>query len=165
MKKDLSDSRTYLQKNLLTNYLVLAKIKQYKKNEEVYQILRFIFSDSLRETNIMTFTNASWQGGTPNSWAKHAYWLPATFCEVNVSHALNKSYKSIRKSIEFNSSNYVNAKFADNFDELSKGGNIYVKTGTVANAGIPSDSIDAVITDPPYGSNVQYLELSHFWYL
>jgi hypothetical protein len=24
--------------------------------------------------------------------------------------------------------------------------------------------VDAVITYPPYGSNVQYLELSHFWY-
>ena len=30
---------------------------------------------------------------------------------------------------------------------------------------IPDESIDVIITDPPYGSNVQYLELSHFWYV
>lgn len=28
---------------------------------------------------------------------------------------------------------------------------------------IPDESISAVITDPPYGSNVQYGELSHYW--
>jgi DNA modification methylase len=28
---------------------------------------------------------------------------------------------------------------------------------------IPDNSIDAIITDPPYGSNVQYGELSQFW--
>lgn len=155
----------FTEKNLYTNYLVLAKIKEFKKQKEVYEVLRFIFSDSLRETNIMTFTNATWQGGTPNSWAKHAYWLPAEFCEVNVSRALKKSFRSIKKSIEFNAAANLGAKFASNFDQLMADKNIYVKTGTVSNAGIPSDSIDAVITDPPYGSNVQYLELSHFWYL
>ena len=33
------------------------------------------------------------------------------------------------------------------------------------NSDIPENKIDAIITDPPYGSNVQYLELSHFWYV
>jgi hypothetical protein len=28
---------------------------------------------------------------------------------------------------------------------------------------LPNESVDAVITDPPYGSNVQYGELSHYW--
>ena len=155
----------FTEKNLLTNYLVLAKIKEYEADKEVYELLRFIFSDSTRDTNIMTFTNATWQGGTPSSWAKHAYWLPAVFCEVNVSHSLKKSYLSIKKSVEYNAKLGVNAKFAKNFDELLDDKNIYVKTGTVSNAGIPSDSVDVVITDPPYGSNVQYLELSHFWYM
>ena len=171
-KEDLLAAKGFLtfqdlftRKNLLTNYLVLHMIKQLEIDQEVYQILRFIFSDSLRDTNIMTFTNASWQGGTPSSWAKHAYWLPATFCEVNISHSLQKSYKSIRKSIEFNKKSSIDARFAKKFADLSDGSNIFVKTGTVANAGIPDNSIDAVITDPPYGSNVQYLELSHFWYM
>lgn len=155
----------FTQKNLLTNYLVLDKIKSYKSNKEVYEVLRFVFSDSLRDTNIMTFTNAGWQGGTPSSWAKHAYWLPATFCEVNISHSLMKSFGSIKKSVQYNADLGIEANFAKNFKELQGNKNIYIKTGTVANAGIPDDSVDAVITDPPYGSNVQYLELSHFWYM
>lgn len=155
----------FTQKNLLTNYLVLDKIKSYKSSKEVYEVLRFVFSDSLRDTNIMTFTNAGWQGGTPSSWAKHAYWLPATFCEVNISHSLMKSFGSIKKSVQYNADLGIEANFAKNFKELQRDKNIYVKTGTVANAGIPDDSVDAVITDPPYGSNVQYLELSHFWYM
>ena len=35
---------------------------------------------------------------------------------------------------------------------------------SIENSKIPENSIDTIITDPPYGSNVQYLELSHFWY-
>ena len=39
-----------------------------------------------------------------------------------------------------------------------------VINGNLANSDIPENSVDAIITDPPYGSNVQYLELSHFWF-
>lgn len=155
----------FTEKNLLTNYLVLDKIKEYKSNKYIYEILRFVFSDSLRSTNIMTFTNASWQGGTPNSWVKHAYWLPAQFCEVNVANSLKKSFQSIRKSIEYNLQLGIDASFVNKFEDLGQKGNILVKTGTVASGKLPDDSVDVVITDPPYGSNVQYLELSHFWYM
>lgn len=155
----------FTEKNLLINYLVLNKIKDYKSNKDIYEILRFVFSDSLRETNIMTFTNASWQGGTPSSWAKHAYWLPAQFCEVNVATSLEKSFKNIKKCIEYNIQLGIDARFVNKFEELGQNGNIMVKTGTVASGKLPKESIDAIITDPPYGSNVQYLELSHFWYM
>jgi len=155
----------FTKKNLYINYLLLNKIKEYRENEDVYQILRFIFSDSLRDTNIMAFTNKSWQNGSPTTWAKHAYWIPSTFCEVNVVKAYMKSYQSIKKNILFNEANGIKAEFANSFKQLTKSKNLLLKTGTLADMKLPNESIDAIITDPPYGSNVQYLELSHFWYI
>lgn len=156
----------FTRKSLYINYLLLHKIKSYQDAKETYEILRFLFSDSLRETNIMTFTNEKWQNGTPNSWAKHAYWTPAEFCEVNAHKAYEKSLKSLKDSINFNNKQEFHFDPAGSFIELSKGSKtIYFRTGTVEDLNLPSGTIDVIITDPPYGSNVQYLELSHFWYM
>lgn len=155
----------FTKKNLYINYLLLAKIKQYRQDKESYSILRFAFSDSLRDSNIMTFTNGTWQNGTPNSWAKHAYWLPSQFCEVNILHSFARSFSSIRKSIEFNKLQRIEVRGAKRIQDLARSSNLYIKTGTLADLAIPPESVDVVITDPPYGSNVQYLELSHFWHM
>jgi len=155
----------FTKKNLNLNYLLLNKIKEYQGNKDVYSILRFVFSDSLRDTNIMTFTNGTWAGGSPNSWAKHAYWLPSQFCEVSVAKSFEKSFGSIKKCIEFNATQPIDFKRAERVEDLAKGANLYLHNGVLADLNLKAGSVDAVITDPPYGSNVQYLELSHFWYL
>jgi len=154
----------FTKKNLYINYLLLHKIKEYISDADTYAILRFVFSDSLRDTNIMTFTNGSWQNGTPSAWARHAYWLPALFCEINAYDAFEKSFKSIKKCIEFNEQQRLSARAATSFDQLASDKNVFVQTGVLTDLDLPDQSIDAVITDPPYGSNVQYLELSHFWF-
>lgn len=155
----------FTAKNLHINYLVLQKINEYRRKKDVYAILRFVFSDSLRDTNIMTFTNGTWQNGTPTCWAKHAYWLPAQFCEVNILTSFRKSFESIKKCIEFNASVGIKAKRAKQVRDLKGTANLYLHTGVLDEMKLPAKSVDAVITDPPYGSNVQYLELSHFWHL
>ena len=38
-----------------------------------------------------------------------------------------------------------------------------VVCGSSKHINLPDNSVNAVITDPPYGSNVQYGELSSFW--
>jgi hypothetical protein len=43
-------------------------------------------------------------------------------------------------------------------------GNVLLHPGSIHDYNIPPNSVDIIITDPPYGSNVQYLELSHFWH-
>jgi len=38
-----------------------------------------------------------------------------------------------------------------------------IATGSATSLPLPDESIDAVITDPPYGDNVNYAELSDYW--
>jgi hypothetical protein len=111
----------------------------------------------------MAFTNETWQSGKPTTWSKHAYWIPSQFCEVAILPAFNKSVQRVLSSVEFNALQSYNLKKAKNFKEINYN-NLLLYNKSVANTDIPENSIDSIITDPPYGSNVQYLELSHFWY-
>jgi len=154
----------FTKKNLLINLLLLNKIKSLNTSKETYEVLRFIFSNSIRFTNIMTFTNKGWASGKPNAWARHAYWIPSQFCEVNVIDAFKKSYEAYIKCLNYNfEQNYI-LKKAKSFNEILFKKNFYLFGNSLKDFKIPENSIDVIITDPPYGSNIQYLELSHFWY-
>jgi len=150
-------------RNLLINILLLEKIKSLEISNETKELLRLAFSSSLRDTNVMSFTHSGWQSGKPTTWSKHAYWIPNQFCEVNVSDAFRKAYSRIKASLEFNSQFDYTINPISDAKEFDKG-NILLYSDSIENKDIPENSVDVVITDPPYGSNVQYLELSHFWY-
>ena len=156
----------FTERNLLIVSLLLHKIKSYSKNlsNDKYELLRLIFSNTVKDTNIMAFTNATWQGGKPTTWSKHAYWIPSQFCEVSILPSFEKSIQRIISALNYNSTQKYEVATATSFSDL-KEKNILLYNKPVAFTDIPENSVDAIITDPPYGSNVQYLELSHFWFV
>jgi len=155
----------FTKRNLYINLLLLNKIKSIDTCKENCEILRFVFSKSIRDTNIMAFTNEGWQSGRPTTWAKHAYWIPSQFCELNVLYAFRKAFDAIERALKFNDKQHYIVKRADKFSRILKGNNFYLLNDSLDNSDIPDNGVDAIITDPPYGSNVQYLELSHFWHV
>lgn len=155
----------FTKRNLYINLLLLNKIRLLNTSKENYEILRFVFSDSLRDTNIMAFTNENWQSGKPTTWAKHAYWIPSQFCELNVLYPFQKSFKAIESALRFNNKQTYVLKRAYSFKEIFGDKNYYLVNESLDNSDLSRNQVDAIITDPPYGSNVQYLELSHFWYV
>lgn len=158
--EDLFTKRNYLELLLLKD-----EIGKKAADPKTYRALRFALSDSVRDVNVMSFTNSGWQAGKPTTWSKHAYWTPSEFCEVSVSQAFSKSVQALLKSIEFNDAESFPGKV---IDELPSNGlaasEVMLHAGSIATLKVPDNSVDAVITDPPYGSNVQYAELSHFWF-
>jgi putative DNA methylase len=54
---------------------------------------------------------------------------------------------------------------ASEYGELSDGKTVYLSCGSSAATDIPSRSIDAVITDPPFFDNVHYSQLADFFYV
>lgn len=158
---DLFTERNFLINSLLKNYID----KKYGSSK-IHESLRFIFSDSLRDTNSMSFTTKSWQAGKPTTWSKHAYWLPNEFCEVSVSKAFWTSFKALAASHLFNYKHGFQGKLTDQVPIAGamQAGQVFLHPGSVETLDLEPESVDAVITDPPYGSNVQYLELSYFWH-
>jgi adenine-specific DNA methylase len=60
----------------------------------------------------------------------------------------------------------IEGKLAASFAELTKGSkNAWLLCGSSEQLPIPDKSVDAVVTDPPYSDNVQYAELSDFFYV
>lgn len=156
----------FTKRNLYILLLLKHKIDSLRDSltGSQYRLLRIAFSNTLKETNVMSFTNDGWQGGKPTSWSKHAYWIPNQFCETNILEAFNKSIERVRKSVAYNDLHCYTVKRGCTFQDLQLDSNIFLFNGSVVNSGLTPNSVDAIITDPPYGSNVQYLELSHFWY-
>jgi len=157
----------FTERNLLISLLLLKRIQRFenKISRHNYELLRLAFSNTVKDTNIMSFTNEAWQSGNPTTWSKHAYWIPNQFCEVNVLQAFSKAFAKVKASLEFNFRQPLAGEKKGDLAKLrSSEGGVLILNDSVANCEIPSNSIDAIITDPPYGSNVQYLELSHFWY-
>jgi hypothetical protein len=158
---DLFTARNFLINSLLKNHI----IEKYGSSD-IYESLRFVFSDSLRDTNSMSFTNKAWQAGKPTTWSKHAYWLPNEFCEVSVSKAFWTSFKALAGSHLFNQRHNFQGKLVGQLPAVGsiQASEVFLHPGPLETLEIEPESVDAVITDPPYGSNVQYLELSHFWH-
>jgi DNA modification methylase len=156
----------FTERNLLINLLLLNFIQSLKSKltESEYSLLRITFSNTVKDDNIMSFTNDTWQSGKPTTWSKHAYWIPSQFCEVNIEDVFRKSKQKVISAINFNKEFDFIPKEVKVFNDLGKEGNLLLCSRSVTDLDLPSNSVDAVITDPPYGSNVQYLELSHFWY-
>jgi transcriptional regulator with XRE-family HTH domain len=54
---------------------------------------------------------------------------------------------------------------ADSWEAFGKGGDLYLSCGTSSQTDLPSGSVDAVVTDPPFFDNVHYSELADFFYV
>jgi DNA modification methylase len=156
-------SDLFTQRNLFVNVMIFNKILQMPQTEN-RDLLYFAFSSSLRYTNKMSRVTENWENGNPTCMDKHAYWLPNEYVECNVLMKLKDRMDAVLKGLEFTNKNILNKKYkAETFNELIQDKDYLILTRSSADLPIPDESVDVVITDPPYGSNVQYGELSAFW--
>jgi putative DNA methylase len=159
-------SDLFTKRLLLSNAYYLKVVRSYKDHvpTDMYKMLIFTFSATIRHTNNMTISTEGWMGGRPVSWAKHAYWIPNQFVEVNPIEYIEKRTKAVTWGLRYQKQRLGGVKRVNTYDELHhKDGTHIVWSRSSAHLPLPDASIDLVITDPPYGSNVQYGELSSFW--
>lgn len=159
----LKFSDLFTKRNLYINVLIFNKILSLPKTE-YRDLLYFAFSASLRYTNIMSRVTENWENGNPTCMDKHAYWLPNEYVECNILNKLKDRMNAVLKGLSFTMETMPDIKRkATNFEDLLADKDYLLMTRSSADLPIPDEAIDAVITDPPYGSNVQYGELSSFW--
>lgn len=158
----------FTERNYTLNLLFFNKILKYKNKidieKEFVDILFFVFSASLRYTNNMTRIIRNWANGNPTSMDKHAYYLPNQFVENNVFMKFENRINAIIKGLKHTNETLTsNVKKAKEFENLKNDKDYMVLNRDSSDLPLPDKSVDAIITDPPYGSNVQYAELSSFW--
>lgn len=156
-------SDLFTKRNYYINLSLFHKILSLPASEE-RDLLYFAFSASLRYTNKMSHVTENWENGNPTCMDKHAYWLPNIYVECNVLQRLKERMAAVIKGLEYTKKTIIAPKnAARSFAELSDGKDYLILTQSASTLPLPDESISAVITDPPYGSNVQYGELSSFW--
>lgn len=156
----------YTKRNYVLNCIIFNKILEMRGNKrsKVNEYLYFLFSSSLRYTNKMTRVTENWENGKPTSMDKHAFWLPNVFVENNIFVSLKNRKNAIVKGCTYSRS-VLDPALTEvySFDDLHIKPSYMVLNQSSSSLDLPSQSVDAVITDPPYGSNVQYAELSTIW--
>lgn len=128
---------------------ILSIINAYP---EAYQnILKYILMSILHLCKITDkHSNSQWP-----------LWIPKTDCvEKNIVDIYTKKIKKFFTVIPFMAKNYGNSKLVSSFSDLSDNTCFLMKKGSqlITDEDIPSNSIDLIITDPPYLEQVLYSE-------
>jgi 16S rRNA G966 N2-methylase RsmD len=148
------------------NLLALATLRREilkTRSKAARELLMFVFSSSLKWASRQSHL----RGRIVEGWAMHAYWIYPKSLEMNVWKVFRRRYQAISLGKKY-SNEHIGpyCKFADNFTKLAGGdATCFLLNRDAAELPIPDESVDVVITDPPYGGNVNYAELGDFWYV
>jgi len=153
--------RLFTKRNLFANSILKKAIMSLDSDSEATKALLFVFSSSLSWTNKMR----QLKGG----WGHHGYWLPDVSYESNVWDMFKKQFDG-GPHCYWKGKTYSNQEFGDfaipaqDFPAVAKGEASYLLLCHSSHE-LPllDNSVDVVITDPPFGGNVQYAELANFW--
>ncbi|MGD0111333.1 MAG: DNA methyltransferase [Armatimonadota bacterium] len=142
----------------------------------LFHAIKEVAPAHMAETWFLAFTSALWRSSR-NAYVKtdqrlvnhgHTYWVPDVNGEINVwDYFAKRRAPQVRRGLEYIESEIDGfAEPANEFEELANGkGSHLLLCRSSDDLPIPAGSIDVVITDPPFGSNVQYTELSNIWWI
>jgi putative DNA methylase len=151
----------FSRRNLIANALLKKAIVNASFNPEIEKAMLFVFSSSLSWTNRM-------RKDTGHGWEHHGFWLPEIYYESNVWDMFKKQYNGgphsyiVGKTYGIKEINGF-AEQAEDFESLARGATYLLLCQSAHQLPLPDNSVDVVITDPPFGGNVQYAELTNFW--
>ncbi|MFZ8791003.1 MAG: DNA methyltransferase [Thermosphaera aggregans] len=146
-------------------YMILRVKEEIEKlegfDETIKSYLLFTLSSTLKWASKMSHL----RGDIVEGWALHAYWIYPKYLEINVwEQFLNRAEAVIRGKQHTNMHIGLYAKEAGDFKDLIEGKATYmILQRDARRLLLPNESVDVVITDPPYGGNVNYAELSDYF--
>lgn len=168
----------FTPRNLTSLAVLLDRINNIS-NHKIRDILRFTFTSSLGQASRMVFA-VKRRGKNKNnektrlnkrkevgSWVI-GYWIPKENFEINVWNCFENRFKKVLKAKREQEGNGYILDEAKDFTELSCGKYnknllLYNESAISALKKIPGNSVDYIITDPPHGNRIPYLELSMMW--
>jgi DNA modification methylase len=148
----------FTKRNLIALSVLRKEILRVK-DHQIKRFLLFALSGTLKWASKQSHL----RGDVVEGWAMHAYWIYPRSLEINVWETFIKRCKAIVRGKEYlySLNNYY--KKASTFDDMNKNANVMILNQSSDTLPLPGNSIDAIITDPPYGGNVNYGELADYW--
>ncbi len=162
----------FTTRNLYALSMLYNEIENVEK-DEVRDLLKFVFTSSVGQSSKMVFVvnNRGKKGGNTmgkkevGSWVI-GYWTPQNFFEINVWRNFENRFKKILKAKK--EQLYINYEIRETQniqDVIYENANLCLlnKPAQKELKQFPDNSIDYIITDPPHGDRIPYLELSMLW--
>ncbi|HXX72948.1 MAG TPA: DNA methyltransferase [Candidatus Acidoferrales bacterium] len=158
----VSFDELFTRRNLLALAILRREILK-AKSKAAREFLLFVFSSCLKWASRQSHL----RGRIVEGWAMHAYWIYPKSLEMNVWKVFMRRYQAVFRGKKYSNEQIgPYCRFTDDFTELVRGdATCFLLNRDAADLPIPDATVDAVITDPPYGGNVNYAELSDFWYV
>ena len=161
----------FTPRNTTALAILLDKINKIQ-DKNIREIFRLCFSSMLGQTSKMVFVinNTITENGKKKlatrkigSWII-GYWVPNEHFELNVWNSFVTRYEKILLAKKIQQEKFGKPEFATNFRSLKKADILLINKSAIQGLKkIPSNSIDYIITDPPHGDRIPYLELSQMW--
>ena len=150
----------FTKRNALALSILRAEISRVE-DMECRDFLKFAFSSSLKWASRQSHL----RGEIVEGWAMHAYWVYPKSLEINVWNTFRRRAQAILRGKKYSNQNLGKfCIFARDFNELAKrDATCLLLNQSSTELPFPENSVDSIITDPPYGGNVNYAELSDYW--
>ena len=148
----------FTRRNLFALATILEEIKHLPPERQ--EFMSFAFSSSLKWASRMCHLRHTVVEG----WALHAYWIYPKSLELNIWRVFERRARALTRGKDFSNKTIGSYyRLGKEFGDFASGATCLVINRSSQKLPIPSNSIDAVITDPPYGGNVNYGELADYW--
>jgi len=173
-KRDNKICDLFTSRNMMALSYLLDSIEKIE-DENIREILKFNFTSAVGQASKMVFVvkRRGKFNGQPRKTEKKevgswviGYWVPKENFEINVWNCFGNKFKKIMKAKKEQEYAQYNIAEANNFVELASGNkNLLLVNDSAVNflKEIPDNSIDYIITDPPHGNRMPYLEQSMMW--
>lgn len=156
----------FTKRNLIALAKLLDRIKRVE-NDDLREAFLFAFSSITHLASRMTPVRPS--RPFSSAWVQQSYWYCENNMESNVWDLFERAVKerqSLIKAKEDLPKNFKNLREATNFKQLEKGTQhhfLLAQAAIDALEELDKNTVDYVITDPPYGHSIQYAELLFMW--
>jgi len=149
----------YTPRQLHSYALLFAEIQQIE-NPAMREMMKYVFSSTMSKVNLTYMPSEKdgkmVGGGGTAIFGKYRYWKPKEPRELSLWDNFEARFTYIYKGKE---------KWNEMTNGFSVADNLQIINGSALEISgyIPENSIDYIYTDPPYGGNIAYLDLSTMW--
>jgi len=144
--EDLFTKRNLIALSILKHEIDLIE------NEEVRRFFSLVFSRILaRASKTYAYDTKKEGGGDSSIFRVFRIWVPEKPDERNVFGLFKNSYIRVRKRV------------LESSKLLSNNPKPLIIMGNAQEVPLRNETVDYVYTDPPYGANITYLDLSTIW--
>lgn len=163
-----------LQRKGVENYHQLFSVRNLLALALIFKNIEILKEGCVKELLELTFSSTVDYGtrisrvvqGQGREITVHAFWPPNQPAENNIWFSFNKRINATLKGKGYSQKEIGNYyKESLKFQDFLRDKTCLILTQSSTKLPLPNTIVDAIITDPPYGGNVNYLDLSILWYV